>query len=110
MAKAKLFITHPLYPDTRSLLQTHCECEFWTKPERPMREEFLSRLKDKEGLVCLLTERVDGDALRAAPNLVFLAIVAVCFNKVDVPASPRRGVIVTNPPGVPDAPPFGESR
>jgi glyoxylate reductase len=102
MAKAKLFITHPLYPDTRSLLQTHCECEFWTKPERPMREEFLSRLKDKEGLVCLLTERVDGDVLRAAPKLRIVANVAVGFDNVDVPACTKRGVIVTNTPGVLD--------
>ena len=69
MAKAKVFITHPLYPDAQNLLQSCCECEFWGKPERPSREEFVSRLKDKEGLVCLLTERINDDVLRAAPKL-----------------------------------------
>jgi hypothetical protein len=31
--------------------------EYWAKPERPAREEVLQRVKDKEGLVCLLTEK-----------------------------------------------------
>jgi glyoxylate reductase len=102
MPKAKVFITHPLYPDSRNLLQNCCDCEFWTKQERPQREEFLARLKDKEGLVCLLTERVGDDLLRAAPKLRIVANVAVGYDNVDLPACTRRGVVVTNTPGVLD--------
>jgi glyoxylate reductase len=102
MSKAKVFITHPLYPDARNLLQSCCDCEFWSKPERPSRDELLGRLKDKDALVCLLTERVADDVLRTAPKLRIVANVAVGYDNVDVPACTKRGVAVTNTPGVLD--------
>ena len=102
MPKAKVFITHPLYPEAQKLLQAHCDCEFWSKPERPARGELLGRLKDKEGLVCLLTERVADDLLRAAPKLRIVANVAVGYDNIDLPACTKRGVVVTNTPGVLD--------
>jgi glyoxylate reductase len=102
MPKAKILITHPLYPESQQLLQSACDCEFWSKQERPPKEELLRRLKDKEGLVCMLTERVGDDTLRAAPKLRMVANVAVGYDNVDVPACTRRGVLVTNTPGVLD--------
>jgi glyoxylate reductase len=102
MAKGRVFVTHPLYPEAQNLLQSSCHCEFWTKPERPPREELLSRLKDKEGLICLLTEKVADELLRAAPKLRIVANVAVGYDNVDVPACTKRGVVVTNTPGVLD--------
>ena len=102
MPKARLFITHPLYPDAQSLLESCCDCEFWTRQQRPSREELLARLKDKEGLVCLLTERIDDDLLRSAPKLRIVANVAVGYDNIDLPACTRRGVVVTNTPGVLD--------
>jgi glyoxylate reductase len=102
MPKAKIFVTHPLYAEAQSVLQSTCECEFWTKPERPATAELLRCLKEKEGLVCLLTERVGDDLLRAAAKLRIVANVAVGYDNVDVPACTRRGVLVTNTPGVLD--------
>ena len=102
MPRAKVFVTHPLYPDAQALLQAACDCEFWAKEERPPKDEFFGRLKDKEGLVCLLTERVGDDTLRAAPKLRIVANVAVGYDNVDVPACTRRGVVVTNTPGILD--------
>jgi glyoxylate reductase len=102
MPKAKIFVTHPLYSEAQSVLQSTCDCEFWTKPERPPTAELARRLKDKEGLVCLLTERVGDDMLRAATKLRIVANVAVGYDNVDIPACTRRGVLVTNTPGVLD--------
>jgi glyoxylate reductase len=59
-------------------------------------------LPDKEGLVCLLTERVSEELLRAAPKLRIVANVAVGFDNIDVPACTKRGVVATNTPGVLD--------
>src|SRR5262250_655076 len=102
MPKAKILVTHPLYPESQQLLQSACDCEFWSKQERPPKEELLRRLKDKEGLVCMLTERVGDDTLRAAPKLRIVANVAVGYDNVDLTACTRRGVLVTNTPGVLD--------
>ena len=68
MAKPKVLATRPLFPAAQEILDAACEAEYWTKPERIPREELLSRIKDKEGLVCLLTEKVNLELLSAAPK------------------------------------------
>jgi glyoxylate reductase len=102
MAKAKVFSTHPLFDEARVILNADCDVEYWAKPERPTRQEIASRIKDKDGLVCLLTDRINEDLLRAAPKLRIVANVAVGYDNLDVPACAKRGVIATNTPGVLD--------
>src|SRR6059058_3555811 len=75
MPKPKVFATHSLFDAARQILQKSCEVQYWTKPERPPREEVLQQVKEKEGLICLLTEKVDEDLLREAPNLRIAANV-----------------------------------
>jgi len=102
MPKPKVFATHGLFDAARQILQKSCEVQYWTKPGRPPREEVLQQVKEKEGLICLLTEKVDEDLLREAPNLRIAANVAVGFDNIDVAACTKRGVAATNTPGVLD--------
>jgi glyoxylate reductase len=102
MAKARVLATRPLFPAAREILNASCEVEYWTQPERISKEELFRRIADKEGLVCLLTERVNEELLRAAPKLRIAANVAVGFDNIDVPACTKRGVVATNTPGVLD--------
>lgn len=102
MPKSKVYATHELFPDARQILEANCDVEYWVNGERPPREEVLRRAKDKEGLVCLLTEKVNDEFLRAAPKLRIVANVAVGYDNIDVDACTRRGVAVTNTPGVLD--------
>ena len=102
MAKPKVFATHSLFDAARQILQETCEVEYWAKPERPPREEVMRRVKDKEGLVCLLTEKINEEFLVAAPKLRIAANVAVGFDNIDVAACTKRGVAATNTPGVLD--------
>jgi glyoxylate reductase len=102
MPKPKVFATHQLFEPAREILQESCEVEYWTKPDRPPRPELLQLLKDKDGLVCLLTEKVTEELLRAAPKLRIVANVAVGFDNIDVAACTARGVVATNTPGVLD--------
>src|SRR4029077_16010814 len=102
MPKPKVFATHGLFEDAREILEAVCDVEYWSQPERPPREEVLRRVKDKEGLVCLLTEKVNDDLLRAAPKLRIAANVAVGYDNIDVDTCTKRGVVATNTPGVLD--------
>jgi len=102
MPKPKVFATHGLFDVARQILQKSCDVQYWTKPGRPPREEVLQQVKEKEGLICLLTEKVNGDLLREAPNLRIAANVAVGFDNIDVAACTKRGVAATNTPGVLD--------
>src|SRR2546430_1999048 len=102
MAKPKVFATHRLFEPARKILQEHCEVEYWEKPERPPREEVLRRVKDKEALVCLLTEKVNDELLQAAPKLKIAANVAVGFDNIDVAACTRRRGVAADTPGLLD--------
>ncbi len=83
MAKPKVFATHSLFDAARKILNEACDVEYWAKPERPPREEVLQRVKDKDGLICLLTEKINEELLGAAPKLRIAANVAVGFVDAD---------------------------
>ncbi len=102
MAKPRIFSSHELFADARAILDAACDVEYWTNAERPPRDEVLRRVKDKEGLVCLLTEKINEELLRSAPKLRIAANVAVGFDNIDVDACTKRGVVATNTPGVLD--------
>lgn len=102
MPKPKVYCTHALFEEARKILDANCDAEYWAETERPTREEVLRRVKDKEALICLLTEKVNDELLRVAPKLRIAANVAVGFDNIDVAACTRRGVAATNTPGVLD--------
>ena len=66
----------------------------------PTPEELRGGVAEADGLLCLLTERVDAPLLDAAPRLRVVANLAVGFDNIDVPAATERGVVVTTTPGV----------
>jgi len=78
------------------------DAEFWSEADRPPRAEVLRRVADKEAIICLLTEKIDDELLAAAPRLRMVANVAVGYDNIDLGACTRRGVAVSNTPGVLD--------
>jgi glyoxylate reductase len=72
------------------------------QPERISKEELFRRIHDKDGLVCLLTEKVNEELLAAAPKLRIVANVAVGYDNITVADCTKRGVAATNTPGVLD--------
>jgi glyoxylate reductase len=102
MSKPKIYSSHPLFEPARKLLEERFEVEYWKGAERPPRGEVLKRVADKEGLICLLTEKINEELLNAGPKLRIVANVAVGFDNVDAAACTRRKIVVTNTPGVLD--------
>lgn len=65
------------------------------------RNELLENVKGLDGLLPLLTERIDGEVMdTAGPQLKIVANHAVGFDNIDIPAATERGIMVTNTPGV----------
>jgi glyoxylate reductase len=102
MPRPKVYSTHPLFDPARKILDANCDVQYWADAERPPREEVLRQVKDREGVICLLTEKINEELLRTAPKLRIVANVAVGFDNIDVEACAKRGVIATNTPGVLD--------
>lgn len=84
------------------MLDDEFDVEYWTQPESISRAELLKRVADKDALICLLTEKVDEELLKAAPKLRVVSSVSVGFDHIDVDACTRHKVVATNTPGVLD--------
>jgi glyoxylate reductase len=78
-----------------------CDARIWEGELPPSRAELLAAIEGCEGVLTLLTDRVDDEFLdRAGPGLRVVSNFAVGFDNVDVPACTARGVAVGNTPGV----------
>jgi len=78
-----------------------CDVDLWDDDLPPPRAELIRRVPGVEGLLTLLTDRVDEELLDAAgPRLRVVSNLAVGYDNVDVPACTRRGIAVGNTPGV----------
>ncbi len=65
------------------------------------REELLENVKGMDGLLPLLTEKIDAEVMdTAGKQLKVIANHAVGFDNIDIPAATERGILVTNTPGV----------
>ena len=102
MDRPKILATHRLFEEPRAKLGENFDVEYWSDSDRPPRAEVLRRIADKDGLICLLTEKVDEELLFAAPRLRTVANIAVGFDNIDVDACTRHNVAVSNTPGVLD--------
>lgn len=98
---ARIVVTGRIPSDGLDLLRRHHEVTAWDEDRAITREELLGFVRGADGLVTLLTERVDGELLDAAgEQLRVVANVAVGYNNIDVDACVTRGVTATNTPGV----------
>src|ERR1700726_3342938 len=102
MAIPKVLATRPLFPAAQDILNGSCEVDYWTRPECMSKEELFRRITDKEGLVCLLNDKVNEELLAAAPKLRIAANLAVGYDNITVADCTKRGVAATNTPGVLD--------
>lgn len=100
MTKPKVFVTRRIPQVGLAKLQEVCDVDLWTHPLPPSRTDLLERVGAIEGLLSLLTERIDEDLLDAAPNLKVVSNYAVGFNNIDIKACTERGIRVGNTPGV----------
>jgi len=100
--KPKILITRKIFAEALALVQAGCEVED-NQGDVPLPSEVLiQRLQDKQGAMTLLADRMDEAGIARCPQLKIIANVAVGYNNIAVEACTRRGIMVTNTPGVLD--------
>jgi glyoxylate reductase len=99
--RPRVFVSRLIPDEGLALVRAACDADVWPDEFPPPREELLRRVAGCDGILTLLTDRVDDELLDAAgPGLKVVSNYAVGFDNVDVPACARRGVAVGNTPGV----------
>ncbi len=99
-AKPRVFVSRIIPVAGLDKIQARCDAEVWPEPLPPPYDVLRRKVADCDGLVSLLTDKIDAALLDAAPRLKVVSNYAVGFNNVDVPAATARGVAVGNTPGV----------
>ena len=96
----KIFVTRSIPKPGLKLLEKHHQVEVNPYDRVLSREEIIEGLKGKEGLLCLLTDPIDADVIHSEPKLKMIASYAVGYNNIDIKAATKRGIPVSNTPGV----------
>jgi glyoxylate reductase len=100
MGKPRVFVTRVIPDQGLDLVRDFCDATIWQEELPPPREVLLRETRDADGLLSLLTDKVDGELIDACPKVRVASNMAVGFDNIDVPAATERGVLAGNTPGV----------
>jgi len=101
-SRPHVFIARRLPVIVESLLGDTCDLEVWPEDLPPSADILRAKIADCDGLVSLLTDRIDEPLLASAPKLKVVSNFAVGYNNIDIAAATRRGVLVGNTPNALD--------
>ena len=96
----KVLVTSRLPAEVLALIAREHQVESYDADPPMERQKLLQSVADKEGLLCTITDRIDAEVLQRAPALKVIANYGVGFEHLDLAAATRRGIPVTNTPGV----------
>ncbi|MGE0684269.1 MAG: 2-hydroxyacid dehydrogenase [Candidatus Binatia bacterium] len=100
MSDNNIFVARKLPEEALTLLRSVGRVQIWELDEVIPRPALLQSVAKADALLCMVTERIDDELLDHAPRLKIIANMAVGYDNVDVPGVTRRGIVLTNTPGV----------
>jgi len=101
MEKPTVFVTRVIRNKGLELVKENCQADIWPGELPPERETLLERVRGVDGLLCLLTDHIDGEVMdTAGSNLKVISNHAVGFDNIDIAAATKRGIPVGNTPGI----------
>lgn len=96
----KVFVTHQLPGDRIRTLCQHSDMNVWVGPGLLPAGALREELAEADGVVCLLTDRIDRALLEVLPTLRFISSMSVGVDHIDLAAATERGIPVGHTPGV----------
>lgn len=101
MGKPNVYVTRQLFPEAMEILEAVARVEVFEGVDNAIpRDLLLEKVKDVDGLLPLLTERIDGELMDAGEKIKVISNYAVGYNNIDTEAATERGIYVTNTPGI----------
>jgi len=103
MAKPIIYVTRQIPEEALEKLREHFEVEVNPEDRVLERAELLEKVRGRDGVLCILNDVIDAELMEAAgKQCKIFANYAVGYNNIDVLAATKRGITVTNTPGVLD--------
>ncbi|ETW96570.1 MAG: hypothetical protein ETSY1_26075 [Candidatus Entotheonella factor] len=98
--KPRVLIIRQMPEAALAVVRDGCEMQYNASDRQLSPEELGQAVADKDGLLCVVTDRVDDAVLASSPALKVVSTVAVGYDNIDVAAATARGIAVANTPGV----------
>ena len=98
--KPKVLIAQKILPEALDYLKEHTDYEIGSTDRNLTKKEIIKKINDKEGLLSLLVNTIDKDVIDSAPSLKIIANCAVGYDNIDIRHAQKKGILVTNTPGV----------
>jgi len=98
--KPKVFVSRRIPQPGLDIVEKECEVKINPYDRVLTKRELIEGVKGIDGLLCLLTDTIDGEIMSVNTNLRIISNYAVGYNNIDVEEATRRKIMVTNTPGV----------
>ena len=96
----KVYVTRLIPEEGLRIVREVADVKVWLEEGPPSKEVLMEEVKDVDGLLCLLTDRIDEDIIKSGLKLKVISNYAVGFDNIDVKAATAKGIYVTNTPEV----------
>jgi len=100
MEKPKVYVTRELPERGLKIIKERFDTEVWSEYAPPPKNVIIEKAAKVDALATLLSDKIDAEVFDAAPNLKIVSQLAVGFDNIDVKEATKRGIYVTNTPGV----------
>jgi glyoxylate reductase len=100
MAKPKVFITRLIAQEALDKIAEAADMEVWSEELPPPYEVVLEKARNADGLLTLLTDKIDSALMDASPKLKVVSNLAVGFDNISIDEATKRNIIVGHTPGV----------
>jgi glyoxylate reductase len=98
--KKRVFVTRKIPIDGLKMISEEFDVSVWSADEPPSKEEIIQNAAGCEGMVTLLSDPIEADIIEQLPDLKVIAQYAVGYDNIDLKYATKKGIIVTNTPGV----------
>lgn len=100
MSRPRVFVTRTIPEVALELLQASCDVDVWEDMLPPPYETLIARSRGCDGVLTMLTDRIDAHFMDAVGSLKVISQMAVGYDNIDIAAANERRIPVGNTPGV----------
>ena len=98
--KSRVLVTNRIPAAVLQRLESDLEIDYHTEKDALSRDQLLDRVRDKHGLLCVVTDTIDARIIKAGSQLRVIANIAVGYDNIDIATAKKHGIVVTNTPEV----------
>ncbi len=100
MQEIRVFVTREIPERGLRIIKERINAEVWSGYAPPSKQVIIQKVANVDAIISLLSDEIDAKVFDAAPNLKIVAQLAVGYDNIDIKEATKRGIYVTNTPGV----------